>query len=169
MSTKFDEDIDKCITSLKLIGMIPKNGRLCCNNGELAIDVDDRFQTIRRWFNRSTRTTCILQIRGTIVNATEFVAWIISKKINIELENWTLQQLLKEMTNCQSGLGNLKTTYHADRLVIAKIDVLLERLQENCKELETYLSSLTSSPSSPIVKSVHTLLDQSHSTSESRS
>lgn len=46
------------------------------------------------------------------------------------------------MTNCQSGLTNLKTTYNDDSIMIANIDVLLERLQANCEELHIYLEGI---------------------------
>jgi len=134
-----DDQVDNIIMNLKIIGMVQKNGRLCIRKGSLTIEHDDNLQKFRRWFNKDTREVTMLHIRSTIINATKLTKGIISKQLDIELKEWAILRIFTEMTNCQSGLANLKTTYNDDSIMIANIDVLLERLQANCEELHNYL------------------------------
>jgi hypothetical protein len=43
------------------------------------------------------------------------------------------------MTNSQTGLVNLKTTYCNDPAMVAAIDVLVEQHTANCAELQTFV------------------------------
>jgi hypothetical protein len=43
------------------------------------------------------------------------------------------------MQHCQTGLTNLKTTYNNDAIVFANLDVIIDRLEANCKELNEYI------------------------------
>jgi len=142
MSNSFDEQIDQCIISLKIIGMLQKNGRLCIRRGVLCIEPDDKLQTFRRWFNKDTREQCMIHIRNTILNAISITKNIMNKKIEIELADWTLKRILKELTTCQNGLINLKTTYSEDSSIIAHIDTLIDRLRANCEEIHDYIKNL---------------------------
>lgn len=137
-----DDHVDNIIMNLKIIGMVQKNGRLCIKKGSLTLEDDDQLQKIRRWFNKDSRESTMLHIRNTIMNATKLTKGIVSKQIDIELKDWVLLRIFTEMTNCQSGLTNLKTTYNNDSIMIANIDVLLERLQANCEELHIYLDGI---------------------------
>jgi hypothetical protein len=137
-----DDHVDNIIMNLKIIGMVQKNGRLCIKKGSLTLEHDDQLQKIRRWFNKDSRESTMLHIRNTIMNATKLTKGVVSKQIDIELKDWVLSRIFTEMTNCQSGLTNLKTTYNDDSIMIANIDVLLERLQANCEELHIYLEGI---------------------------
>ena len=139
MSSGFDEQIDQCLISLKIIGMLQKNDKLCVRKGSLTIEPDDKFQMLRRWFYKDTREQCMLHIRNTITTTQSITKGIIDGKININMSNWTLKRIMKEMTNCQPGLVNLKTTYSEDSVMIANLDNLIERLHENCHELHLVL------------------------------
>jgi hypothetical protein len=127
--------IDTTITNLKIIGCVPKNGRLCIRKGSLSLESDDHLQTLRRWFNRDSREITIIHIRNTINNAMKLSKGLATNQIETELRTWTLNKLMQEMNNCQQGLINLKTTYNYDTSYKASIDVLSERLQANCEEL----------------------------------
>ncbi len=131
-----EEQIDNTITSLKIIAMVQKNGRLCIRKGQLAIEPDDRLQAIRRWFNRDSRDQLLLHLRNTINNAVKLSRAILQQQLEVELRPWALQRLLAEMTNSQNGLVNLKTTYADDPAMVAAIDVLIERLSAHCQELQ---------------------------------
>ena len=132
--------IDTTITNLKIIGSTPKNGRLCIRKGQLTLEHDNHFQLIRRWWNRDSRDITLVHIRNTIGNAIKLSKGIICNQIQADLKKWTIDKLLQEMTNCQSGLLNLKTTYNDDYSFMASLDVLSERLQANCEELLDYMS-----------------------------
>ena len=139
MSSGFDEQIDQCLISLKIIGMLQKNDKLCVRKGSLTIEPDDKFQMLRRWFYKDTREQCMMHIRNTVSTTQSITKGIIEGKIDINMSDWTLKRIMKEMTNCQPGLVNLKTTYSEDSVMIAHLDNLIERLQENCHELHICL------------------------------
>lgn len=149
MSTGFDEQIDQCLISLKIIGMLQKNDKLCVRRGSLTIEPDDKFQMLRRWFYKDTREQCMMHIRNTVTTTQSITKGIIDGKIDINMSDWTLRRIMKEMTNCQPGLVNLKTTYSDDSVMIAHLDNLIERLQENCQELHMVLTG------NPVVKTPH--------------
>jgi len=135
-----EELIDTTLTTLKVIGMLPKNGRLCVRRGQLTLENDDPLQRVKRWIYRDSREVTLMHIKNTINNATKIIKGIISSQIDIEpkLKTWTLQRFLSEMTSCQSGLVNLKTTYLGDTAMVASLDVICERLQANCSELSDF-------------------------------
>lgn len=132
-----DEQIDSTITSLKIIAMVQKNGRLCIRKGQLAIESDDRFQAFRRWFNRDSRDQLILHLRNCINNAVKLSRALLANQLETDLRPWVINRLITEMTNSQAGLINLKTTYSEDPAMVAAIDVLIERLIAHCAELST--------------------------------
>lgn len=135
-----EELIDTTITTLKVIGMLPKNGRLCVRRGQLTLEIDSNLQRIKRWVYRDSREVTLMHIKNTINNCTKIVKGIMNNQIDIELKQWTLQRFLSEMQNCQSGIVNLKTTYIDDTAIVANLDVICERLQANCSELKEYLT-----------------------------
>ena len=83
----------------------------------------------------------MLHIRNTIMSATKLTKDIMKRQQEIESRDWVLYRIFTEMTNCQTGFTNLKTTYNEDSIMIANIDVLLERLQANCEELHLYIEN----------------------------
>lgn len=134
-----EDFIDTTITNLKIIGCVPKNGRLCIRKGQLTLEPDDHFQIFRRWMNRDSREVTLMHIRNTISNAIKLSKGLMTNQIQADLKQWTIDKLLQEMSNCQAGLLNLKTTYNDDHNFKASLDVLSERLQANCNELHDYV------------------------------
>lgn len=130
-----DDQVDSTITSLKVISMVQKNGRLSVRKGQLTLEPDDHLKTLRRWLFKDSRDHTLMHIKNTINNAIKLSKGIIENKIETELKTWSVHRLATEMQNCQSGLINLKTTYNDDPLFMASIDVLNDRLQQHCKEL----------------------------------
>lgn len=136
-----EDQIDATITALKVISMVQKNGRLSVRKGQLTLEPDDHFKTVRRWFFKDSRDHALMHIKNTINNAIKLSKGIIENKLETELKSWSVQRLAKEMQNCQAGLVNLKTTYNDDPLFKANVDVILDRLQAHCAELISHLSA----------------------------
>ena len=136
-----DEQIDNTITTLKVLGMLPKNGRLCVRKGQLTLEADNQMQKIKRWIYRDSRDVTLIHIKNTMSNTNKLIKGIMTNQIDIELKTWSLHRFLAEMINCQAGLVNLKTTYLDDTSMVATLDVICDRLQANCLELKTYLNN----------------------------
>lgn len=141
MST--DEYIDIIISNLKVIGMVPKGGKLCIRKGHLCLDAKKptRFhpllQPITRWFNGDSRDLTLLHTKNTINGAVK-----ISKTMmrDNSTDLWTLQRIMEELMACETGIQNLKATYSYDSMMLANLDVILERQKANCEEIQVYIS-----------------------------
>lgn len=133
-----EEFIDTTIAALKIIGMVPKSGKLCVRKGQLSLDVADNAQGLRRWIQGDSRDVTLMHARNTINSAVK-----ISKALSQEgspsstsdLCRWTLGRLVAEMEQCDVGLQNLKTTYANDSAMVANLDVLSDRLRAHKIEL----------------------------------
>lgn len=149
-----EEFIDTTIAALKIIGMVPKNGKLCVRKGQLSLDVADNTQAVRRWVQGDSRDVTLMHARNTINSAVK-----ISKALSEEratppntsagnLSRWTLGRLVAEMEQCDVGLQNLKTTYACDSAMVANLDVLSDRLRAHRSELSKGISSASSNAAS---------------------
>lgn len=132
-----DEFVDNVLANLKVIGMLQKSNKLCIRKGQLAIDTDDHLQSVRRWYNKDSRDMVLMNIRNIINNAIK----ISEQNHDGDLKQWTLTRMNEEMRACEMGLQNLKTTYMGDAMMIASLDVLIDRLQANYARISRTLIS----------------------------
>lgn len=143
MASTTDDFIDSTIASLKIIGMVPKNGKLCVRNGQLSIDIQ-RIQGMRRWINGDSRNMTLVYAKNTVNNAIKIARSIILNCIGSQtcsqISQWTLRRIFEEMEGCEQGLNNLKsTTYVADSMMVANLDVITERLRAYRDELDIFI------------------------------
>ena len=128
-----EEFVDTTIAALKVIGMVPKSGKLCVRKGQLSLDAPDRAQSVRRWVQGDSRDLTLMHARNTVGSAVK-----ISKALYgdaSEAARWTLGRLAAEVEQCDVGLQNLKTTYASDSAMVANLDVLSDRLRAHHEEL----------------------------------
>ena len=64
-----EEFIDTTIATMKIIGMVPKNGKLCVRKGQLCLDNAVQGQALRRWLNGDCRDSTLMHAKNTITNA----------------------------------------------------------------------------------------------------
>lgn len=126
-----DDYVDNIIANMKVISMVQNSSKLCIRKGQLAIDVDDRLQSIRRWIYKDSRDAILIHIRNTINNAIKVSKGLMKDEITTDLKEWTLTRLNEEMRSCENGLSNLKNTYNDDSATVAALDVLIDRLKAN--------------------------------------
>ena len=126
-----EDFVDATIANLKVIGMVPKNGRLCVRKGQICLDHTDSMQGLRRWMRGDSRDLAIMHVRNTINNAVRIISHLtVSSSAAAIPLSWTVQRILGEMQSCEIGLQNLRTTYADDSLMVANINVLIERIAE---------------------------------------
>lgn len=136
-----DEFIDNTIAALKIIGMVPRSGKLCVRKGQLSVDDTDNLNTsLRRWFRGDSRDVTMMHARNAINNAIKISKALIEAFEKTELACWTLDRLVHEMEQCDVGLQNLKTTYANDAMMVANLDVLCDRLRAHKGEVKSFLS-----------------------------
>lgn len=121
-----DDFLDGTIANLKVIGMVPQNGRLCVRKGNICLDKDGQFQSMRRWMRGDSRDLTLMHIRNTINNAARILGHLGTSSNSIA--SGTVRRIVAEMQQCEIGLQNLRTTYASDSLMFANINVLIERL-----------------------------------------
>lgn len=134
-----EEFVDITIATMKIIGMVPKNGKLCIRKGHLCLDKSDQIQCLRRWVQGDSRDTTLMHVRNTINSAFKISRFLISIPHGNYMTNWTMDRLMVEMTQCEIGLQNLKTTYSLDSMMVANLEVLLDRLTAHKSEVSKFL------------------------------
>lgn len=136
-----EEFVDSTIASLKIIGMVPRSGKLCVRKGQLSLDNPDNGQAVRRWLRGDSRDLTLMHARNTINSAVKISKSLMANYQSTELAGWTLERLVNEMEQCEVGLQNLKTTYACDSMMVANLDVLADRLRAHKCEVRKFESA----------------------------
>lgn len=137
-----EEFVDTTIATMKIIGMVPKNGKLCIRKGHLCLDTPDQVQFVRRWVQGDSRDCTLMHVKNTINSAFKISRFLINMPVPTSsyMTYWTLDRLLTEMGQCEIGLQNLKTTYSIDSMMVANLEVLLDRLTAHEQEMSKFLA-----------------------------
>ena len=154
-STEFTDNV---IANLKIIAMLQKAQRLCVRKGQLTLERDDRFQFLRRYVRNDSRDTIVLHIRDTVSNAIKIarstmeVMAVMTVNTNMPqtvvqsagpcFSEWTLIKIMNELENARQGLINLKTTYSTDAIMIANLDVIVDRIAINCEDIAATVANV---------------------------
>ena len=139
-----DEFIDDTIAALKIIGMLPRGGKLCVRKGQLSLDQHDNIQRVRRWFRGDSRDLTLMHVRNTINNAVKISKMLMANYAAVELASWTLDRMASEMAQTEVGLKNLRLTYSCDSTMVANLDVLSDRLRAHHVEVSKFVEDLGS-------------------------
>lgn len=124
-----DEFVDITIANLKIIGMVGQNGKLRVRKGQLCLERDDRMQPVRRWASGDSRDLTLLHIRNAICNAMRITAMLAGADHGgSNNRRWTVARITAELSQCETGLQNLRTTYTTDSIMVANLGVIIERL-----------------------------------------
>jgi len=134
-----EEFVDTTIASLKIIGMVPKNGKLCIRKGQLCLDSTVKAQGLLRFLNGDSRDMTLMHAKNTINHAVKITRALMTTPIKDEINMWTIRRIHDEMEGCESGLQNLKTTYTNDSMMIANLDVLIDRQRAHGDEIRKYI------------------------------
>jgi len=138
-----EDFVDSTIASLKIIGMVPKNGKLCIRKGQLCIESSVKAQGFWRFFNGDSRDMTLMHAKNTINNAMKITRALMNSTTKDEINTWTIQRIHDEMEGAQGGLQNLKTTYVNDSMMIANLEVVIDRQRAHGEEIRKYICELT--------------------------
>ena len=105
------------IINLKVIGVIPENGRICSRKGSIYIDSPSTFQALKRWFCSDSREYSVEIIRSII-----FASINIYK---VSTDQFTKKTIYTGITASKTGISNLKVTYSDDASLCAILNHLL--------------------------------------------
>lgn len=113
-----DNFADDLLTSLKIIGMIDAQQKLCLRNGRLALSTS---RGVWRWLAGDSREQTFAAIRSAVMGAIQVM------DTNPE-DSWLAGRLRKELGGASLGIKNLQETYATDSLAVAQLQVLEERI-----------------------------------------
>ena len=115
-------DVDNIIINLKIISKIQKGQKVSVQGPILSLEYYSYIpEFIRRWFKKDGREKTINQIKFYIDNA-------------IKIDNNQKHRIINELEQSKKGIENLKVTYNDDVTIIAKIDIILEHIDEYIKK-----------------------------------
>ena len=145
MDERTEDFIDNTIAGLKVISMVPKNGKLAVKKGQLCLESQLKAQGLRRWLNGDSRDMTLLHVKNTVSNAFKIGRMLMNADHNnvsvIEetMRMWTLERIATELEKSETGLLNLKTTYADDSMILATIDVMVDRQRAHRSEISQFL------------------------------
>lgn len=113
-----DNFADDLLTSLKIIGMIDAQQKLCLRNGKLALSTS---RGVWRWLAGDSREQTFAAVRSAVMGAIQVVD-------SNPPETWLAGRLLKELGAARLGVKKLQETYAMDSLAVAQLQVLEERI-----------------------------------------
>ena len=117
------------MTSLKVISRVNQHEKISTTSEIVRIDGTASWvQTLRRWYNGESRTTNLDTITNVIDNAFSQLDLYASKQNTSRAEKIFILALREDLKNTIEGLTNLKTTYEGDSVVLARVDLLTQRI-----------------------------------------
>jgi hypothetical protein len=136
-----EDNIDATLAALKVIGMVQKNGKLCIRKGQLCLDTTNSpvAQAAKRWLNGDSRDAMLMHAKNVMHDVVKINRLIMNESPISNVAMWTLTQMLSELERCEVGLVNLKSTYSTDSIVIAALDVMIERQRAHQDEVRKFL------------------------------
>lgn len=126
MNQEDDTDIEEIILNLKIISKIKQHQKLVIVNKILTID--QRFmQPICRWYSADNRHDSIEFIIGIVNTALEYI----QQSTHPVFDKDTVKQ---ELLASVQGMNHLSATYKLDNLIVAKIDIIRDKIHKSCQE-----------------------------------
>ena len=124
MMQEEEVDIEDIILNLKIISKIKQHEKLIVVNKTLV--VDHRIaQPICRWYTADNRKDTLDFITSVINSALEYTPQATHQVFDKDL-------VRNELLNTLTGLDNISATYKLDNLIIAKIDLIRDKINKLC-------------------------------------
>ena len=136
---------EELLSNLKVISMIPENGKLCIRNGHLSIEkiapnmITWMHVTLKRWWYQDSRQSIIVLLTNVVHRSEGFCKSLMT---NMSSENhWLLKQFSTEFENSLSGIKFLIKTYDDDAGIKARLSVLSDQITECIKNINLSLNN----------------------------
>jgi hypothetical protein len=122
-------DATNILTSLKIIAQIRQHDKVSTRGDTVRVD-NQYLQALRRYVNGESREINLLHMSEIFAQAFELLR--LKKQDNDDVVN----RLEVELLNAKKGLENLKSTYAGDSVSRARLDVIIDQLNDKVKEKE---------------------------------
>jgi len=132
------EAYKEVISNLKFLGNLNKGDKI---NTRFMTRHPDGLITrfVRTFINYDNRQNAIHFVQKTITNTFEAITQL--ERSQKQSDKMMLANILKDLTNTQVGLSNLKDTYVDDLKFQCDMDTLLQAIQCKLSEYEQHVSS----------------------------
>ena len=120
-------DATNILTSLKIIAQIRQHDKVSTRGDTVRVD-NQYLQALRRYVNGESREINLLHMSEIFAQAFELLR--LKKQDNDDVVN----RLEVELLNAKKGLENLKSTYAGDSVSRARLDVIIDQLNDKVKE-----------------------------------
>ena len=148
---------DNVFLALKVIGSLRENERLCTQNGVLCVDNSGKLQGLLRWYYNESRSTNVETITKILSNAFSITDHALQREemykqnVNItrhflverESNAHLLRKCFRELNEGISGLNNLLVTYKTDTTTVAKIRLLIEKINDRVQLIKRSINSIS--------------------------
>lgn len=128
-------DINAILLDLEIIKQIKENEKLAIHImpgiSKLFVDNNVYFSGIKRWYNGYNREDSIKYLEDLLVHIDSITTFII-KGTHIELS----ENLKNAIKSSIPGLTHLKQTYNDDSITVAKIILIINKLNKIIEDLE---------------------------------
>ena len=129
-------DINSILLDLEIVKQIKENEKLAIHivpgNSKLFVDNSVYFSSLKRWYNGYNREDSIKYLEDLVINIDNISDLIISgshSELSINLKN--------AIINALPGLEKLKNTYISDSISVAKIVLIINKLNKIIENLKT--------------------------------
>jgi hypothetical protein len=124
-----DEFVDDILTSLKIIASIKEGQKVCVRNGLLSLEIQSTgvWPAIKRAIYGDNRDLTIRYIRNVVHNSVSVIKYVKNP-----------EDVIKSLGEAITGLKRLEVTYSADIAAVSAIQVLVDRIELEVKNLELH-------------------------------
>jgi hypothetical protein len=109
---------DELLVSLKIIAMVGDGQKLSLRQGRLALGSGS---AIVRWLTGEARNNTISALRAVVSDAIDALCPSCD-------DPWLAERLVADLDAARAGIARLQTTYAGDSLIVAQLQVLVERM-----------------------------------------
>jgi hypothetical protein len=108
---------DELLVSLKIIAMVGDGQKLSLRQGRLALGSGS---AIVRWLTGEARINTISALRAVVSDAIDVLGH--------NDDPWLAERLVADLDAARAGIARLQATYAGDSLIVAQLQVLVERM-----------------------------------------
>lgn len=121
-----DEFVDDILTSLKIIASIKEGQKVCVRNGLLVLEINSTgvIPAVKRFIYGDNRELTVRYVKNVVHNAVSVIKHVKNP-----------EEVISALAEAILGLKRLEVTYSTDIATVSTIQVLIERIELEVKNL----------------------------------
>ena len=121
-----DEFVDDILTSLKIIASIKEGQKVCVRNGLLVLEINSTgvIPAVKRFIFGDNRELTVRYVKNVVHNAVSVIKHVKNP-----------EEVISALAEAILGLKRLEVTYSTDIATVSTIQVLIERIELEVKNL----------------------------------